>query len=541
MRDFGYFSCFGTAVSFVIGVTLIPALLLIRGPQRQKTAKRSVEKKASRLDMIFADILTVVAARKGIVLAITVVVVIFSVYGLTKLVVENSMIEFFRKDSEISRSDRFIRDYFGGSTQVDVVVEADSTETLFNPVVLSSLDNLSAYLTERVPFVGKVSGFTDMIKRMNQMFNVGEPPEGVRKDGGSGAVQKDLSGEPDFGSFGEFGNFGEEDEEEYEETGIVSASDTETGGNPRIAPAFSDSVITFAMLDGALGRHRGMTADELVREIERQTNYEGRAYYEIPSDPARYGKQDNEELARFIMDYLVLVGGDTDDGYANDPLEPTAIRSSIQISSHWQKDTAAVVEAANEYIATNFPKNVKVTVGGGSMVLGEMTNLVTKSQILSIVISILIVFVVIALANHSIAAGILASVPISLAILCNFGIMGIVGITLNMATALIASLAVGIGIDYTIHFMESFKRECREGGDFLKRTFASCGRAIIINAVSVGGGFAVLVFSQFHMLAELGGLIALNMLITAIVSLTLMPVLFTIFRPGFIYGKVQHS
>jgi predicted RND superfamily exporter protein len=540
MRDFGYFSCFGTAVSFVIGVTLIPALLLIRGPRRQKTAKRSVEKKASRLDTILADILTVVAARKGIVLAITVVVVIYSVYGLTKLVVENSMIEFFRKDSSVSRSDRFIRDYFGCSTQVDVVVEADSTETLFNPVVLSSLDNLSAYLTERVPYVGKVSGFTDMIKRMNQMFNVDEPPEGVRKAGGSGAVQKDLSGEPDFGGFGEFGNFGEEDEE-YEETGIVSVSDTETGGTPRIAPALPDSVITFAMLDSALGRYTDMTADDLVREIERQANYEGRAYYEIPSDPARYGKQDNEELARLIMDYLVLVGGDTDDGYANDPLEPTAIRSSIQISSQWQKDTGAVVAAANEYIDANFPKNVKVTVGGGSMVLGEMTNLVTKSQILSIVISILIVFVVIALANRSIAAGILASVPISLAILCNFGIMGIAGITLNMATALIASLAVGIGIDYTINFMESFKREYREGGDFLKRTFASCGRAIIINAVSVGGGFAVLTFSQFRMLAELGGLIALNMLITAIVSLTVMPVLFTLIKPEFIYGNNSAS
>jgi predicted RND superfamily exporter protein len=540
MRDFGYFSCFGTAVSFVIAVTLIPALLLIRGPRRQKTAKQAGQKKASRLDTLLADIFSAVAARKGIVLIITVVVAVFSVYGLTKLVVDNSMVEFFREDSDISRSDRFIRNYFGGSAQVNVVVEADSTETLFNPVVLSSLDNLSAYLTERVPYVGKVSGFTDMIKRMNQMFNVDEPLKGVRKASGSGAAPEDVSGEFGFGSFGEFGNFGEEGRE-YEETGIASVSDVETDETSRTAPALSDSVITFAMLDSALGRHTGMTADELVREIERQTNYEGRAYYEIPSDPARYGKRDNEELARLIMDYLVLVSGDTDGGYANDPLEPTAIRSSIQISSQWQKDTNTVVDAANEYIAANFPKNVKVTVGGGSTVIGELTNLVMKSQILSIFISILVVFVIIALANRSIVAGILAAVPISLAILCNFGIMGIAGITLNVATALIASLAVGIGIDYTIHFMEFFKGEYLEGGDFLKRTFAGCGKAIIINAVSVGGGFAVLLFSQFRMLAEFGGLIALNMLVTAIVSLTVMPVLFTLIKPKFIYGNNSAS
>lgn len=537
IRDFGYFSCFGVAVSLVIAVTLIPALLLIRGPRAQKAVNRSKEKESTQLDTALADVLATVAAKKGTVLAITIMVAVLSVYGLTKLVVDNSMVEFFHKDTDISRSDRFIRDYFGGSTQVNVVVEADSTEALLNPEVLIALDNLAAYLTERVPHVGKVSGFTDMIKRMNQMFNVDEPPEMVRKADVSGGIQENSGGEFDFGDFGEFGNFGEDDEE----TGIASVSGMETGENTRSDPALSDSVITFAMLDSAIGRHANMTANELVRELDRQTNYEGRAYYEIPSDPARYGKRDNEELALLITDYLVLVGGDTGSGYANDPLEPTAIRSLIQISSQWQKDTNAVVDAANEYIAANFPKNVKVVVGGGSMVQGELTDLVMKSQIVSIIISILVVFVIIALANRSIMAGIFAAVPLSLAILCNFGIMGVTGITLNIGTALIASLAVGIGIDYTIHFMEFFKTEYREGGDFLKRTFAGCGRAIIINAISVGAGFAVLAFSQLRMLAELGILIALNMLITAIVSLTIMPVLFTLVKPKFIYGNNKQS
>jgi predicted RND superfamily exporter protein len=532
MRDFGYFSCFGVAVSLIIAVTLIPALLLIRGPRTQKTVKRSGEKESSRLDTALADILTAVSAKKGTVIAVTAVITGLSVYGLSKLVVDNSLVEFFREDTDISRSDRFIRDYFGGSTQVNVVVEADSAEALLNPDVLVALDNLAAYLTERVPHVAKVTGFTDMIKRMNQMFNVDEPPEGVYKASGSGAIQEDSRIEFGFGDFGEFGTFGEENEE----TDIVGISDMETGESPRTTPALSDSVITFAMLDSAIGRYADMTANELIRELERQTNYEGRAYYEIPSDPARYGKRDNGELARLIADYLVLVGGDTDGGYTNDPLEPTAIRSSIQINSQWQKDTNAVVDTANEYIAANFPKNVKVVVGGGSMVQGELTDLVMKSQILTIIISILVVFVIIALANRSIMAGILAAVPLSLAILCNFGIMGIMGITLNVGTALIASLAVGIGIDYTIHFMEFFKTEYREGGDFLTRTFAGCGKAILINAVSVGGGFAVLAFSQFRMLAEFGGLIALNMLITAVISLTIMPVLFTLVKPKFVYG-----
>jgi predicted RND superfamily exporter protein len=110
-----------------------------------------------------------------------------------------------------------------------------------------------------------------------------------------------------------------------------------------------------------------------------------------------------------------------------------------------------------------------------------------------------------------------------------------------MGTALVSSLAVGIGIDYTIHFMEFFKLEYQRGGDSLPRTFDGCGKAILINAVSVGAGFGVLALSQFRMISHLGGLIASSMFITAIVSLTLMPVLFTVFKPRFIYGKRDAS
>jgi predicted RND superfamily exporter protein len=96
---------------------------------------------------------------------------------------------------------------------------------------------------------------------------------------------------------------------------------------------------------------------------------------------------------------------------------------------------------------------------------------------------------------------------------------------------------VGIGIDYTIHFIEFFKREYMiEKQDFLRRTFLGCGKAILINALSVGAGFGVLAFSQFKIVAELGMLIALSMLITALVSLTVIPALLTVIKPKFIFN-----
>jgi predicted RND superfamily exporter protein len=293
------------------------------------------------------------------------------------------------------------------------------------------------------------------------------------------------------------------------------------------------------MINNAIGKKPNMSANELARELQRVGNYDGYAYYEIPTDPARYGKQTSEELGLLVSNYLVLLAGDPDESMSNDPLEPTAIETVILVNSQWQNDAKNVIEAINNYVAANFPENVRVLVGGGATQMGAVTDLVTSSQIISLIIAVLAVLVIVALSNKSLIAGLIAALPLSIAILCDFAVMGFFGITLNLATAMIASLTVGIGIDYTIHFIEAFKREFLAGGDYLRRTFAGSGKAILINAVSVGASFAVLMFSQFRIMAQFGGLVALSMMISAIVSLTVIPVLLTTVKPKFIYGRAD--
>jgi predicted RND superfamily exporter protein len=207
-----------------------------------------------------------------------------------------------------------------------------------------------------------------------------------------------------------------------------------------------------------------------------------------------------------------------------------------------------VVDSIKAYAQTAFPDTVRFTIGGGSMMELAMSDLVIDSQLITIVFSILMVFIIIAVSNRSFAAGIIGGIPIVIAILCNFAVMGFMGIKLNIGTAIIASLIVGIGIDYTIHFIDSFKNEYlarKDGGDggdggaFLRRAFQSSGRAIIINALSVGAGFAVLSLSSFRILADVGILVAFAMVITSLLSLTLIPALLITVRPRFIYGNVK--
>jgi len=116
--------------------------------------------------------------------------------------------------------------------------------------------------------------------------------------------------------------------------------------------------------------------------------------------------------------------------------------------------------------------------------------------------------------------------------------MGLLGIPLSSATAIISSIAIGIGVDYAIHLIDRFREYQAEGSEgnternteaaldgIAGKTLAHTGRAILFNALAVTGGFAVLAYSVFPPNRQVGGLIALNMVTSAIGTLTVLVVL----------------
>jgi predicted RND superfamily exporter protein len=540
IREFGFFSSFGVIVSFVIAMTLIPSLLIIRGPKPMRVLggkKREAGESASDLDSLTADIFVSIVRKKRFVVFAAVLVTCLGFYGVSRVIIDNVFIEYFRADTDISRSDRFIREKFGGSKVVSVVARADTTEALMHPDTLSAMDGLGAYLEERVPEVGKVMGFTDLVKRINQVFNTDESPDGIRP-------REAPAPEGDDFGFG-FGDF--EEEEPVRNSGALREAEDAGGGSPEpsgVEPFGTESfdgashtpedIVGILEKAASSGKSRSMDSEALVWELKKLVNHEGAAYYEIPADPRRYGKRDPVELQQLVSGYLILLSGDID-AYANEPLEPRAIKMTVQLRTLGEEDTGRALRAIDHYIKENFPANIETLVGGSALVEQSLNRLVVQSQLVSVFISLLAVFLIIALSNKSAAAGLIGIFPLSISILLNFAVMGFLKIKLNLGTSMVASVSVGIGIDYTIYYIEAFKREYRTGGpDFLRNTFATSGKAIIINALSVGAGFAVLTLSRFVMLGDLGLLIALTMGTSALVSLTVIPVLLLLLRPKFL-------
>jgi predicted RND superfamily exporter protein len=105
--------------------------------------------------------------------------------------------------------------------------------------------------------------------------------------------------------------------------------------------------------------------------------------------------------------------------------------------------------------------------------------------------------------------------------------MGLFGIPLNVATLTIASIAIGAGVDYNIHFLSRWYGELRLGDArrAVEHTIKNTGRGILLNALGVAGGFYVLGFSQIGMLRTFGPLVATVLLLSAVYTLLLLPLL----------------
>ena len=142
-------------------------------------------------------------------------------------------------------------------------------------------------------------------------------------------------------------------------------------------------------------------------------------------------------------------------------------------------------------VLTKDDPNVQFVAGAGLTEI-ELADIVLKGQLKSLVFAMAVIFLLLSVVFRSPKAGLLSSLPLSIAILILFGLMGIFGIAIDIATALLSSIMIGVGVDYTIHLLWRFKEERRLGQSHIaamKTTIGTSGRGIIINAISVLLGF----------------------------------------------------
>lgn len=170
----------------------------------------------------------------------------------------------------------------------------------------------------------------------------------------------------------------------------------------------------------------------------------------------------------------------------------------------------------------------------------ELSNKIVSTQIVSVFTSLGAVGLIVAGLMGSAVAGLIALTPLIISVVGNFGTMALAGANLDMATVMIASVVVGVGVDYAVHFITRYRRERLKGrshGEALGITYNTAGRAILYNALTLTLGFLVLLLSNFGAIATLGWLTALTMVTSSLGALLIIPAIFGLAGPKFLTRK----
>jgi len=244
------------------------------------------------------------------------------------------------------------------------------------------------------------------------------------------------------------------------------------------------------------------------------------------NDAMGEGEKIPGERAKIEQLWFLLDGQEIMPQLVNDNLSKGIIQSKF--ASVDSKELEVFTAKMNRFIEENPNEHCKIELTGMPSVYVKLNSSLINSQYNSLLIAIIMVILIVGLILRSASKGIFAAIPVVATIIILFGFMGITGIPLDIATVLVASIALGIGIDYSIHVITGFNKHLISHGDAekaIEETILLSGKAVIINVISVSAGFLVLLFSQIVPLQNFGLLVAISMFGSGFGALTLLPVI----------------
>lgn len=529
LRVYGILAATGIFFALLLAVTFTPAVLTLLGNPREGRARREGQcgpkggegflgRHLDRLGRL-------TAAKPGLVLAACLAVTLLAASGIPRIVFETNTVESFKRGTEIREASEYFNRNFTGITMMTVIVKAPGEGEILDPAILSAMDGLEGELSglryegkkviERgqkgyegaEDLVGGTQSIVTFVKGINKALHGDDPawdkvPDPVTEVAVT-TERYELGVSPSGGT---------ELREIDSDWGDLIAAYPEGGSG-----GFTRN-----------GNEATVERDGMTRRIDLATGraadlVSGRTYagqlvfqYENSGDP--------EDIESFI-----------------DNPRQTA-RINVFLRSGSSTVSRQVQSIARSWIADNFPEGTRADITGLAALNLTIMDLLVKTQIWSILTSLGIIFLLISFKGRSLAEGLVSIIPLSASLAINFGIMGFAGIPVDISTATIASIAIGIGIDYTLHFMERYRimRESLGAPEGIIATMGTTGRGIVYNAAAVAGGFIALTASGIRGNVYMGGLMAVIMIVASAFALTLLPAVLMIFRPSFAEGR-NHS
>ena len=432
--DFGWMMTLGLLVSLFITFFLLPPLLCIFSSENEINL-RSSEK--SQITTFFALI-----AKKGqiFLFGTTIIIIISSFVGISKLEVENSFINYFDKETEIYKGMKKIDEELGGTTPLNIILKFPSKQ-----INETNDDEFSEWDEE-----------TKTQENKSQYWFTRDKMDKILK------VHDYLDSLPEIGKVLSFGSI------------LRVAEDL----NKKELQSLEIAVL-FSKIP-----------NEIKKEIVSP-------YISVEKDEARISVRIKDSLENLRRNDLI-----------------NQIENDLNTKLDLEK---------NEYKLT-----------GVLILFNNLLQSLFKSQILTLGIVILGIFIMFYILFRNIILSFIGIVPNFIAAFFILGIIGLMNIPLDMMTITIAAITIGIAVDNSIHYIYRFREEYKKINDYsltLDRCHNTVGIAILNTSITIVFGFSILILSNFIPTIYFGIFTGIAMMLAMISVLTLLPKLLLIFKP----------
>lgn len=467
--DFGWMMTIGLLFALILAFLILPATLMLLPRTPSKKAQSDAPEESKPLTLYCSR---VVEHRGGAVLLVSALIAALSVWGITRLQVENRFIDYFHESTEIYQGLSVIDQKLGGTTSLDIVINARAA-----------------------------SGFTTE-QDITPTFTDEDDP----------FAEADHFDESD--PFGELNPAAEEDPfadaDPLSEHGDESTSYWMTVAGLAQIEQIHDYLETLP----EVGKVQSLG---ILYKVGKELN----------------GTLNNFELA--VMDKAlspevreVLV-----DPYLHGAQE-TRITMRVKDSYQGLK-RAELVERIRLHLTENLNLDGQHVRFTGLLVLyNNMLQSLFSSQIVTLGVVFFCIMLMFVALFRSVLVALVAILPNILAAISVLGAMGLIGIPLDMMTITIAAITVGIGVDDTIHYIHRFKKEVARDGDYIAamhRSHGSIGKAMYYTSVIIIFGFSIMTLSAFIPTIYFGLLTGVAMLAALAGALFLLPKLILLVRP----------
>ena len=431
--DFGWMMTLGLIVSFLVTFLLLPSLLNIFSSDNELNIK-DTEK-----SFITSALSSFTKNNKILIFGSTILIILFSIIGISKLEVENSFINYFDKETEIYKGMKKIDDDLGGTTPLNIILKFPTKQKE------NEDDEFSEWEEESEPSEEKAKYWFTRDK-MDKIIKVHDY----------------LDSLPEIGKVLSFGSI------------------------LRVAEDLNNKELQSLEIAVLYSKIPETIKKEIVIP-----------YISVDKDEARISVRIKDSLENLRRNDLIK-----------------KINSELNTKLGFKK---------SEYKLT-----------GVLILFNNLLQSLFKSQILTLGIVMLGIFLMFFILFKNVALSFIGVVPNFMAAFFILGIIGLLGIPLDMMTITIAAITIGIAVDNSIHYIYRFKEEFSKINNYdktLDRCHSTVGIAILNTSITIVFGFSILVLSNFIPTIYFGVFTGIAMLLAMISVLTLLPKLILTFKP----------